>query len=210
MKNSACIAILARQNAITKEEWIKMIQARTEMLKPHFHDLTLRPLEDLSIIYDDYGLHKLKDYSHEKSTNVGWSFDMRGIYPLEDEKFSSNTFLFSAMDRWQNSPISTTQKFWALNRDCSWVTIQINSDIANENDGMHVNRRCTPKEVICNLTELDDSFWIFVKRTPRQIWQRLGDAIKELAQKRRERVVPIFEIEEAIKIEEYLFNFVPR
>ncbi|MEI6042706.1 MAG: hypothetical protein WCQ00_04045 [bacterium] len=193
------------QGLLTQEEWLRVIQSRIDMIKPYMYELTFNPLGELALLYDDFGRHTLKDLV--KGAEYLPFLDNRGILPLGDDNVSDNTFHFNDDPAMEGRPDGVTQKLWMLDRSCNWYAVQVRSNITYENHGQHTNlRRCTPMEVLCAPTALDDSFWEFTNRTPNQIWQRLGDAIKEHVKKRRELLNVFIDLERTVNFEENLLN----
>jgi hypothetical protein len=204
-------AFLARQHALTNEEWIKMIRVQAFEIGKNLNNLTLKTLGELGIIFDDYGRHALRDNSGKCGFARGYepSRQFRAIYPLEDDKISVNEFTYDNNDSQNNKPIGVIQRLWGYSGSKSWVTIEVRSDITYLNQHPHVNTRWAPKLVGVTSAQLNDDFFKFVGLTPKQFYYRFSDSIRELLKKRKEFLFEVLEMEKSIARQEFMLEQIP-
>jgi hypothetical protein len=204
-------AFLARQYALSDREWIELIKVQAAGIGKNLHNLTLKPLGELRIIFDDYGRHSLRDNSGKCGFARGYeSFrNIRGIYPPEDDRISVNEFIYAGSDTQNSKPIGVIQRLWGFSESKSWFIVEVRSDITYVNQHPHLNRRWVPKQVEVEGVELDDKFFKFIGLTPRKFWHLFTCSLEQVLKKRREYLNDVLEMEGFIRETRFRLNGIP-
>jgi hypothetical protein len=183
-----------------------LVQARLGMIEPHLRDMTLKALGDIRMIHDYFGTHDLKRDEPEV-TGGKFSLATRGIFPNDDSWAGVASV---EHDRGGGlSAIATTHRLWGLTRDGEWIAIKVYSTIGQEpykykGRTEQVQRVKTVKIEPSTLAEV----CVFCKRSPQDIWKRLGEIIKKWADHRKNLYEDAKDLEEEVLREEVLLELV--
>ncbi len=208
MKSQTGLAILARRDALTQDDWRDLVEARLKMIEPHLRDMTLKTLGDIRMIHDYFGAHDLK---RDNPRVDGGKFDLatRGIFPNDD---SWAGIASVEHDRGGGmSAIATTHKLWGLTRDAGWIAIEVYSTIGQEpykRQGRteEVQRVRTVKIRPSTLSEV----CVFCKRPPYDIWRRLGEVVKNWTAHRKQLYEATRSLERDVLREEAVLGLLPK
>lgn len=200
------LAILARRNALTEEDWQRLVEARLEMIRPHLQDVILKTLGDIRMIRDYFGTHDLKRDGPQVDGGK-FSLATQGIFPNDDSWASVASVEY---DRDSSmSATATTHRLWGLTRDGEWIVIEVYSTIGQEPykyEGRteEVQRAKTVKIRPSTLAAV----CVFCKRSPQDIWKRLGEIVKEWAGHRKNLYEDVRDLEEEVLREEAVLGLV--
>jgi hypothetical protein len=199
-------AFMVRQNALTDEEWIEYIKVQAGRVKPLLNNLTLKTLNCIGIIYDDFGRHELHGY------NIGNYPDLncQGIFPPEDDRISKNHFFYADDEVGKSIPVRVIQRLWGFGRDAEWMAIEVRSSVTYEAHGEHPRlSRCIPTSFEILPAKLNKVFFEFVGLTPKQFWYLFTESIETLLKKRQELQERISKLESAIRLDKFQLSILP-
>jgi hypothetical protein len=208
MKEVNGLAILARREALTEQEWQSLVEVRLKMIKPHFRDMTLKTLGDIQMIHDYFGTHDLK--RDEPEVNEGkFGLATRGIFPNDDSWSGVASAEYHRGG--DDSVIATTYKLWGLTRDGEWIKIEVYSTTSQEPykyEGRteKVQRVKTIKIEPSTLAEI----CLYCNCSSQNIWKRLGEIVKKWVEHRKSLYESARDLEEEILQEEAVFELVPK
>jgi len=206
MKKGNGLAILARRDSLTEQDWVMLVGARLDMIQPHLRDMTLKTIGDIRMIHDYFGTHDLR--RDQPEVNGGkFNLDTRGIFPNDDSWAGVASVEHERGNGW--SAIATTHKFWGLTRDGEWIAIEVYSTIGLEpykyrGRTEQVQRVKTVKIEPSTLVDV----CVFCKRSPKDIWKRLGEIIKLWANHRRNLYDDARHLEEKVLREEAVIELI--
>lgn len=211
MRPISGLAILARRDPLTEEEWQDLIAARLDALKPHLRHMTLRPLGEIQMIHDYFGTHGLGQ-GNPIVTHRGGMLDleMRGIFP-NDENWANVASRKETHEKDDFSTTFTTHRFWGLTRQGQWIAIEVQSTttVGHFKEG----RRATYTKQKANTVYIETlrlaEIPAFCSRSLRDIWNRLGEVAKEWAKHRKDLYEKALRLEETVLREEALLGIVP-
>ena len=141
------LRILVRRNALTENDWFKLLAERQALIKPYLRDMTLKSLGDLKIVHDDVTGHdgiwgrplcnggleivpnKHSDSHREpcvpRVVSSHFSLDTRGIFS-NDEVFYHGHFMRDFTDSTTNPGTKDiTIQFWGLTRNNEWIRVEL-------------------------------------------------------------------------------------
>lgn len=199
-------AFMVRQHALTNDEWIQYIQTLAERIKLSLNFLTLKPLGNIGILWDDFGRHSLCGYSIGNQSNLS----QRGIFPPEDDRISVNEFFYEEGDVEKKSPTRIIQRLWGLSRQGEWMTIEVRSDITYEDVDIHKHqRRFIPTSVEVLPAVLNEKFFKFTGLTPKKFWYLFKESIITLLNKRRLVLAEVDRLLSSIRLDEHQLSLIP-
>jgi len=208
MEKKTGLEILVRRDgrcALHETDWLKLVEARLEMIKPHLRDMTLKSLGDIRIINDDFGFH---DLNRDKPKVSGEKFNLatRGIFPNND--IWAGTAIEEYDREGGTSATAATYRSWGLTRDGEWIMIEVFS--TNKHKRYRYERRAEQvKTVKIEESTLADAC-VFCKRSPQDIWKRLGEIVKKWAEHRKNLYEDAQCLEEEVLWEEAFIELLPQ
>ena len=174
--------------------------------------MTLKTLGDLDMIHDYSHTHNLRRDKPEviyrgQGEPHDLSLDTRGIFPSDDNwaGVSGNTEYHREGGRDIGDVFATTYKIWGLTRDGEWLAIEV-----------YATRAYEPYkyEGRTELVERVKTIWVeevpfpmvcqFSKRTPQEIWTRLGEVVKKWAEHREHLFDQANGLAKTVQVEESL------
>ncbi len=127
MKTENGLALLARQNALTENDWHELVELRLKMLKPYLRDMSLETIGDLNIVNDYFKSHAIIDDTPEVEGDSKFNLDTRAIFPTHDNFSAHGLSANREYTGHDESGYATivTEKFWGITRNCEWITIEV-------------------------------------------------------------------------------------
>ncbi len=197
--------MVARQPALTKEEWIQYIQTLADRIKPHLNSLTLQTIADVGILWDDFGRHSLCRYNIGNQPHLS----QRGIFPPEDERISTYKYFYAKDDVEKENPIRLIQRLWCLSRQGEWMTIEVRSDVTYEDVNIHKHQhRLIPTSVEVLPAVLNAEFFKFTGLSPKRFWYRFAESIETLLDKRRLVLAEVVRLAHTIKQDKFQLSLI--
>lgn len=181
MKPQIGLDILARQNKLTHEDWIELIEARLQKIKSSIRDMNPLSIGRMKIIHDYFGTHSIMDDNPE----VIGKFDLetRGIFPCDRVPISITTEYHRKNG--QGAAIAATEKFWGYTRNGKWISIELyttNERVQYKHPDRTERRAYAKKITIMESTFTD--ICVFTEREPEYFWKRFGEVIKAWSEQR--------------------------
>ncbi len=210
MEKKTGLEILARRDgrcALHETDWLKLVETRLEMIKPYLRDMTLKSLGDIRMINDYFGTHDL-NRDEPKVSGEKFNLATRGIFPNNDNWAGIASVEHDRGDGM--SAIAITHKFWGFTRDGEWIIVEVFSTIGYEPykyEGRteQVQRVKTVKIEESTLVDA----CLFCKRSPQDIWKRLGEIVKKWAEHRKSLYEDAQCLEEEVLREEAFIELLP-
>ena len=225
------LRILARQNALTEDDWFNLIGGRRALLEPYLRNITLKALGDLKIIYDDetgsgagYG-RMLRDGGlavvqgkHGEfldtcapTMNSDFPLDTRGIFP-DDDVYYGEHFKYNFREKGETEAVGEI-KFWGLTRNNEWIVVEVKikkystqSRIPDDHSDP-LGQRAEVEKVWVRKSNPREICAI-CKITPKWMWLRLGTVGKEWALHRQRLLLKAEQLAEVIKCEEMILGVI--
>ncbi len=168
--------ILARQDAPSEADWKELVRARTELLKPYLHSMSLMAVRDVKCVPTN-GVLRGVGAGRKKflaTAQKGFGLDTRGIFPNESWPLSFPQFL-------KLTDTLSSIHFWGLTRDVKWICICVTGKIlvvpeekrCVEVTGVDIQER--PLDVLCSICNV----------SPSTIWYRLGEVAIQWKESRK-------------------------
>lgn len=199
------IKILARQNALTEEEWQKLFEARLEMIKPHLRDMTLKSIGDLAIVKDYFGDHALKRDNPDIDRFDCFDLETRGFFPSH---VTSTEYL-----QREDSGYTTAYilKMWGFTRNNEWIIIEvyITTSLEPYKYPGRTERVARARRVTIRKSSFD-KIRVFSQKTHQYFWEQLGILIKDWACSRKHFYEIAHRLELQVEHEEKLLEYVPQ
>lgn len=197
--------ILARQSALTEEEWHKLFELRLNMIRPHLRDMSLKPIGDLTIIDDYFGNHSLKKDLPEVVGGEKFDLDTRGFFPSH---VTSTDYLERDELRYAKT---YEHKLWGYTRNNEWIIIKVHVTASLEPYKYHgrTERVACARNVAIYESSLEEIL-MFSQKTYQYFWEQLSIVIKKWAQDRKQFYEVAHRLELQVEHEERLLEYIPR
>ncbi len=206
-KPTTGMEILGRKQSISEEEWVALIEARRDLIKPHLDKFTLTELRNIQCLRSEVSFsHAVRNDSPKVSGDEEFSLNTQGIF---DNPRSAEIRIPNSGFRPGPHGLATPNgklQIWGLARSGQWVLVTVNfvGEAGYKDRGYErateVLIVSTTIETIINQT----------KENPLEIWKTLGQAIKNFAEHR----LALYEATEAlaqkIEIEETMMSLIPK
>lgn len=183
MPSTKGLEVLVRKDRLTGEEWIGLVEARRELIKPHLDSFTFPELGALECLRSEVNFeHAIQSDGPAVTGDERFSLKTQGIFRVQS---------WSAMERIPKSGYIAppggiscpdgTMRVWGLTRSGLWVLASIGFAGGYGYKGRGYERATT-----VDIAEADLSTIIAeTKEDPQEIWKELGDVIKRLAERRK-------------------------
>lgn len=208
MPSTEGLEVLVRKVPLTDEEWLGLVAARRELIKPHLDSLTLPELGSLSCMRSE------TNFTHE----LRWD----ALTLLGDERFSLKTQGIFRVQPWSvvekipNSgfrpePGCTPcpdgmKQVWGLTRSGLWVLAAISFVDQAGYKGRGYERART-----IEIQEVDlPTIVAKTKEKPQRMWEELGKAIRGFADHREWLYEQARNLARMVAVEELALSLVPR
>ena len=226
------LAILARQNPLTENDWLSLLEERRDLLKPHMRNMSLKTLGDLKIVHDDINrgagngrtlrmgalVGKTLDrppynqyLNPEELKNVTggprFSLDTRGIF-ANDEIFYNGHYHWDFIREHDTLP-ATGQiiRFWGLTRDSDWIKAECLTEVASPMRKDDDEKRVRVKHL--TITESNpQEICQFCHVTLRWLWEQLGDTVEAWFKHRQEILAQTNTLVSMIRQEKSLISII--
>lgn len=182
MPSTKGLEVLVRKNSLTDDEWLSLIEARRELIKPHLDSFTLAELGSFPCLTSEsVHYHEIKLDNPIVVGEEPFSLKTQGIFDMQP---------WQAVERIPNPDykrfhagarcLSGTLLLWGLTRSGLWVlvTVRFVGENGYKDRG---NERAESVEII--ETDLP-TIIAKTKSNPQDMWKKLGRAVKESAEKR--------------------------
>ncbi len=204
------LQILVRRGVLTERDWQKLVEARVEMLKKHFKDIPAATIGDLYMVKDYYGNHSLKmDEPALNNDPRTFTLETRAIFSKDHHGYPSISVNTEHHRDASNYPIATTEKFWGLTRDGSWITIEV-FITRSQQPHRHRTEEVAKAEWVAikksTLKEMSE----FSKRDFEYLWRRLGEVIVEWSKHRESLYQDAKRLADKVAFEEELLKLVQK
>lgn len=205
MLSTKSLEILVRQHPLTDDDWIQLIEGRRELIKPHLDAFTLPTLGALKCLKIE---HWLNDLGHWKATDGDerFSIQTQGLFFLQPH--SAMVYNLNREHRCMPGdalPGTGIKKAWGLTRSGQWVIVTIGFVRSSGYKG----RGREDVTDVC-VDESDVPAILAETKTPaKEVWQALGQAVKNLAEQRKRLYVQARTLANMVDVDELLLRFVP-
>lgn len=206
------LRILARQDALTENDLLRLLEERRLMLKKHLRDMTLKTLGELPFISDYFGDNTLKRYSETLRLEGDGRFNLetRGIFPLGDDgrlMITSIKYNETQVSGGQTL-VGQRKSFWGLTRDGEWI--HVDAFISRhtqqyEARGRHVQVACAES---VSITEKSAEELSRLGLSLLKVWGRLGKAVKDWERHRESLLYDASELARVVRAEEDLIDVI--
>ena len=207
------LQILARQNPLTDQEWLALVEARRRLLLEHLKDITLKQLGDVEFYSANTGGNfKLGSDSqillYGGQGNVKYNLRTRGIFPESNGNVVAKTVYVHLED---NNPTNSTTYTWALTRCGAWIGIEIKC-ICILTPHPWKNRKMKSEKVVgVKISELSlEDICKFCDRSPQHIWKTLGDSVRTWTKRRQNLFDEAKDLLETFDAEEQILDTIPK
>jgi len=189
---------LARRSELTEEDWFELLERRRNIVKEHLRDMTLKPIEDVRFFHDYFGGQSIRTrgplnefiprfgpprFTQETRALFPDDSNWAGVSTIEHHRTSES----AAHEKTGGYSIAPeTHRFWGLTRNNEWIGIQVHVEMTYEPYKRHdrFEQVARPKELKINEYPIKE-LCCFVKKPPRSLWLRLGEAMKQWAEHRK-------------------------
>ncbi len=230
------LRILARRDALTEDDWFKLLEERRALIEPHLRDMTLKSLGDLKIIRDYKGGHsserplrwgamvektystpphrKYREASELKIAEGPFSLETRGIWP-DDDVYHYGHFKYEHIYKpgGKRGATGLVLRFWGLTRNNQWLKAEMTeSYFEQERHAGHDDRPEQRSEVVKLVTSESTPQEIcqFCGVTPHWIWLRLGHAMEQWLESRQHQLSSAEQVVKIIHHEMMLLDIVAK
>ena len=233
LESTKSLRILARQNALTKEDWFILLEERRKLLAPHLREMSLKALCDLTIVCGARGRRRplrmggvverftkdipYRSYVEECALDIviegnsSFNFETRGIFPDDDVYYRGHFKSDFIRASGKVEAVGETVRFWGLTRNNKWITVETTIRfISQPRDPRYdENFEDTPEVERLTIHESTPAeICQFCGVTPRWLWQRLGDAVHTWATHRKLLLSQAEALNGTIRQEETLVNII--
>ena len=202
--------ILARQDALTEDDWYKLVEIRQAMLTPLLREMTLKELGAVKMINDYFGTHDLR---RDNPEIVGGRFDLtlRGIFP-DDSSYAGIAHIdHVGRDMKTQYATKSVHRFWGLTRNNEWVTIEVHTSTSNEPYKYAGRTEKVQKALKVIILEKDIRGVCAIRVChPKAIWERLGGIVKEWVRHREYLYSQVTELTNQFETEEILVKLLTK
>jgi hypothetical protein len=199
MPNTEGLKLLVRKQPLTKDDWLKLIEARCALISPHLSSFTLSKLGDLECLRTELNFkHPLLDDLSHPTGDRWFSLDTQGIFccPRSGIQRIPNSG-YQAQPGGVSCP-DGVMYLWGFTRDASWVLVKVRF---KGEAGYKCRGYERAKEVNVEFTNLEKII-TETKSTPEEIWKELGKAVKGWTKRRQQLYDKALELERVITTEE--------
>lgn len=193
--NTGGIALLSRQHPITNEEFLKLIECRWKLIRPHLQRFPLPKLGEFDFLTSERtSLRSPLWVFHPLAAGKKFSLDTKGLF------FCGRT------KRLQGLPYHKVRFVWGITTSGQWLLARV--AVCDEVDP-HSSRGSThevAKSVHIGETSLPKLLTTAMYGDPREVWWALGNAVREytVAQIPADR-----RLLNIIQTEELIFRHIP-
>ena len=200
MPSTKGVEVFIRKNPLTDKEWLGLIEARRELIKPYLDSITLPELGSLECLKIDTYMHALNNNAPSLTEDEQLSLKTQGLFFKQPrsvvKEISGKGCLFSS---------GGITWVWGLTRSGLWVLVTINfiGELGYKNRGYE---RAETVEIV----ESDLSTIVAItKEEPQQMWKELGETIKGFAEHHKPLYNQMLRLAQMVEIEELALELVP-
>lgn len=175
------IVALARRGTLQEADWLELLAERAKDLEDHLHYISLASIQDLQIVE---GAHIRPFY--EPEVLGSYPLNTRGIFPKKHYGFRPpHEMPFADVEDLDpraslREPRQKRHRLWGLTkRRCEWITIEVLSRSTYRVEGSTGYVRTDIVQYVIRKAEVGE-MCAFAKRSPKQIWERLDEVLKEV------------------------------
>jgi hypothetical protein len=200
------LELLIRKSQPTDKQWVRLIEARRDLIKPYLDSFTLTELGTLECLRRETFKHALRLDISTTTGDERFSLKTQGIFCVQPysavEKIpQSNCFFPERCSGCSNGKM----RVWGLTRSGIWVLVTIDfvGECGYKNRGYE---RATDVEIV------EADLPVIIKETkekPQQMWEELGKAIIDFAEKRELLYRQVANLAKMVRIEELALSLIP-
>ena len=201
------LSALVRQSPLTNEDWFNLVEARRELIKPYLDSFTLPELGSLKCLRSELSFaHSLRHDAPKCSGDQRLSLATQGIFCEQP---------YGAIEKIPNSGYcappggvscpSGTKLIWGLTRTNLWVLARICFVGESGYKERGYERAQTVEISESNPVEIAAR----TKEKLERMWEELGKAIKEWAQRRKQLCDEAANLSMMVGIEELALSKIP-
>jgi hypothetical protein len=206
MSETKGLRIFLRQKQITDKEWLDLIEARRELIKPHLDSFTLPELGALECLRTELNFtHCLGNDLTITTGDESFSLKTQGIFRVQP---------WEAIERFPNSGYcpspggvkcpSGTMLVWGLTRSGLWILVTIGFRGEDGYKERGYERAITVKIVETDLPTIVAT----AKEKPQKMWEALGKAIRGFAKHRKAIYEEALDLAQMVENEELAFSLI--
>lgn len=188
------LKILSRKQPLDKQDWVDLVTARKELIKPYLDKISLRKLGDLEWFIT--GNHPIREVFLNKHDSPA-DFEIQGYFKQLERRFIG-----------EDGEVCVTTS-WCLTRAGGWLIFQEYSQIDKS-----VPVKWAPTSLLINHCASTEEFLDFLlhyeKYTAAMVWEQLGVFVKLVAQERKRLYEEFKGLEDIIIAERSVISLVPK
>ena len=184
MPSTKGLEVFVRKDRIADEEWLDLIEARRELIKPHLDSFTLPELGSVKCLRNENFMHELR---FDISTSTGdprFSLKTQGVFSMQPwgavERIPNSGYRPWPTDGHVNCPDGIIQ-IWGLTRSGLWVLITVEFIGKEGYKDRGYERANTVHIVEADLPTIIAK----TKEKPQRMWEQLGNVIRSFAVHRK-------------------------
>lgn len=199
MPSTQGLAVLVRGTKLGWEDWLNLVKARHNMIKPRLDRFTLPELGDLECLQRYVWDHSLREDGPKFPGKEGFSLKTQGVFsvqPYEAEELSPGRMLGA----------KGIKRIWGLLRSGEWVVGKLEYVLEAGHKGQGYERAKVLTIKKTSLEQLIEE----TKEKPEVIWRKLGLTIKEWEESRKRLYEEALALARIVESEEEAVELIAR
>lgn len=193
---------LRKENPDIKD-WLSLLEARAELLKPYLDSITLPTLGRLRCLRHADCLHEVQLDKPVLFTDNEFSLMTQGIFSMQPQEAVQYVPGTGYQDPRGIAYPDGMVYAWGLTRSKKWVLAEIHFS------GQEGTVRGYEKAEIVKINEADLVTIIqSTRETPKEMWFKLGEEARELVKRRQRLLNEALELERVVDAEETAFYII--
>lgn len=202
MPHSKALEMFARVSKLSGDDWLALLQARRDFIKPYLDSFALQELGSLNCLKSENHTHAINDNFPQLTGDPRFSLKTQGIFRAQAwgnmERGSRPSGLSGCFEFYP----SGSMHIWGLTRGGLWVLAKL--DFVGE---LGYKRRGYENATFLNIVEADlPTILEKTKEDAQTIWEELGLAVQQWAKRRRELYDQALGCARMVEIEEMMLS----
>lgn len=200
------LVTLARRTQITEDDWHEMLAARAAHIKEHLRSMTLPAVGDIKFFGDHYSKSMGGDCP-KLTGNLSYPLTVRGIFPNDKGCFcAATTSKHDPGPALGGMKAYSSHRFWGFTRNGDWIGVEARVSRRYEPDGRKQRLVYRCEEALIEKFETTQGLCAFAARTPKALWERLGETATTWVRDRESLLNDALKLEEKFKLEHQVVN----